>query len=134
MRFKKENVTMKKMMTTLFVLLGMVSLVACGDGDLDLSDLSSMQGALEESNQSDDSVVSPDCMDECVAKGESEEDCVQWCSDPSDADKETWCMDECVAKGESEEDCSAWCSDFGKDDCDEKEDWDDKEYLDDEEK
>ena len=90
MRFKKESVTMKKMMTILFISLGMVSLLACGDGDVAVSDLSNMQGALEESGQSDDSAVSPDCMDECAAKGESEEDCEQWCSDGFDADKETW--------------------------------------------
>ena len=54
-------------------------------------------------------LTSSECNDACIAKGESAEDCVKWCSaDP--AEKLEQCNDACLEKGVSAEACAKWCS------------------------
>jgi hypothetical protein len=115
-----------KLMTTVFLTLGVLALSACGADQIGVSDTSNQQGALEAG--ADEAVgtveVDEECLAECVEKGENEEDCIGWCSDDKDDETAEWCLAECVEKGESEEDCTQWCEDF------DKSDWDDKDECD----
>ena len=128
---------LKKVMMNLSLVFGVLALSACGANGIEVTDPSSARGALEEESDSAEVEVDADCMDQCVEKGESEEDCVYWCSGDKVDDKVTWCLEGCIEKGESEEDCEQWCADYSKDDCydkDDKDEWGDKDEYDYEDK
>ena len=115
----KPNLT-----TTVFLALGVLVLSACGAEGVGITDPSNVQGALEADSEGSEA-VGFDCLEQCIDKGESEEDCVDWCSKDDTAAE---CFEECVDKGESEEDCTQWCDDS------DKSEWDDKDECDYEDK
>ena len=117
-----------KLMTTVFLSLGLLVLSACGAQGVGLTDPSILQGALESGTEATGE-VDEDCLVECIDKGESEDDCTQWCSynkGKATGEVDEDCLVECIDKGESEDDCTQWCGDFDKSDCD-KGDWEDKD-------
>ncbi|MBT6488964.1 MAG: hypothetical protein HOK97_04325 [Deltaproteobacteria bacterium] len=142
----KPNLT-----TTVFLALGVLVLSACGAEGVGITDPSNVQGALEADSEGSEAVgfdcleqcidkgeseedcagwcskdeSTEDCLEQCIDKGESEEDCVDWCSKDDTAAE---CFEECVDKGESEEDCTQWCDDS------DKSEWDDKDECDYEDK
>ena len=99
---------LRKLMMSLSLVCGALALSACGSDVVGITDSPSSQGALEEG--ADTLEVDADCLEQCIDKGETEDDCNVWCSEDKGEESSADCLAECVDKGESEEDCSLWCS------------------------